>query len=288
MGCPCELTFYTDSDDHAFETKKKAIARVKALDQYYTNYSETSFTAEINRSAGQMSGIHVDDETASLLDYADHCYKQSEGLFDITAGVLRRAWEYQTNTPALPKASYVKELLDMVGWDKIIWNKPTLILPIKGMHIDFGGIVKEYAADSVVTLLKENNIKHGLVDLGGDISIVGPHPDGSPWVIGVRDPRKPNTDIASIRLYGGALASSGDYERCIKIKGKRYGHILNPKTGWPISKVSAVSIAAQHCLVAGSLATISMLMDGKDILKGADIPYVLMNSKGKIIGKNGF
>jgi len=156
------------------------------------------------------------------------------------------------------------------------------------MNIDFGGVVKEYAADTASTILQNNDIHHGLIDLGGDIAVIGPHPDGSPWGIGVCHPNQPETDIAVVRLIKGGLASSGNYERYFEIGGVRYGHILNPKTGWPVQGVSAVSVVAPQCLVAGSLATVSMLHEGEDILNGADVPYLLLDSKTNPIGCKDF
>lgn len=288
MGCPCSIQLYAASKDQALQAKEEAITRINQLDSYYTNYSPDSFTAEINKSAGQIKGTKVDPETKGLLDYAQNCYDQSGGLFDITAGTLRAAWDYQSTTPSIPSKKHLKSLLERVGWDKVTWQNSTLILPIEGMNIDFGGVVKEYAADTASTILQNNAIHHGLVDLGGDIAVIGPHPDGSPWVIGVRHPNQPETDIAIIRLIKGGLASSGNYERYFEINGVRYGHILNPKTGWPVQGVSAVSVVAPQCLVAGSLATISMLHEGEDILKEAEIPYLLLDSNTKAIGHKDF
>tara|TARA_R110002095_G_scaffold216345_1_gene213199 strand:+ start:3048 stop:3965 length:918 start_codon:yes stop_codon:yes gene_type:complete len=284
MGCPCNIQLYAESKDQALQAKEEALSRIEHLDAYYTNYSPDSFTAEINRSAGSSKGIKVDPETASLLDYAQNCYEQSDGLFDITAGTLRAAWDYQSTHPTVPSKKYLNSLLERVGWDKVNWQRSSLSLPIEGMNIDFGGVVKEYAADTASTLCQSNGIKYGLIDLGGDIAVIGPHPDGSPWIIGVRHPHQPETDIAVIRLIKGGLASSGNYERYFEIKGVRYGHILNPKTGWPVQGVSAVSVVAPQCLVAGSLATISMLHEGEDILCEAGIPYLLLDSKAKPIG----
>ncbi len=127
------------------------------------------------------------------------------------------------------------------------------------MELDFGGIVKEYAADRAVSLCWEAGIQHGFVNLGGDIKIIGPRPEQQPWCIGIRHPHFPNTTLKNILLTSGALASSGDYERCIRINNIRYGHVLNPHTGWPVQHLSAVSVVAEFCVLAGSAATIAML-----------------------------
>lgn len=286
MGCSCKLCFYADSPSQAEDVKNTVLNKINFLDKYYTNYSSNSFTAEINRKSGDMHGIIVDPETSFLLNYSQECYYKSDGLFDITAGVLRKAWDYQSANPQVPSQKILKELLNYVGWNKVNWNPPHLILPIKGMHLDLGGVVKEYAADIAASLCLAEGINYGFIDLGGDISVFGPHPDGSPWIIGIKDPLAPNNDIATVKISQGGIASSGDYERYFEINGVRYGHILNPKTGWPSYGVSAVSVISPQCLVAGSLATIAMLSEGEDILKDIGIPYILLDSKADIIGSS--
>jgi thiamine biosynthesis lipoprotein len=137
------------------------------------------------------------------------------------------------------------------------------------MEIDFGGIVKEYAADRAATLCLNAGISHGIVNLGGDIKIIGAHPDGKSWRVGIQHPRDKTKVWKALKLKTGALASSGDYERCMVIDGVRYGHILNPKTGYPVRHLTAVSVIADLCVVAGSAATIAMLKekDGEKWLK---------------------
>ena len=133
------------------------------------------------------------------------------------------------------------------------------------MEIDFGGVVKEYAVDRAANLCYAQGIKHGIVNLGGDIKIIGPRADGSPWRIGIQHPRSKDALLDTLSLYEGALASSGDYERCIMVNGVRYGHVLNPKTGWPVRHLAAVSVVGDFCVVAGSVSTIAMLKEGQGI-----------------------
>jgi thiamine biosynthesis lipoprotein len=127
------------------------------------------------------------------------------------------------------------------------------------MELDLGGIVKEYAADRVATLCRRAGAGSGLVNLGGDIRIIGPRPDAQPWRIGIRDPRRPDGLARTLGLEAGALATSGDYERCMLIGGVRFGHLLDPRTGWPVRHLASVSVVAPHCVVAGSAATIAVL-----------------------------
>ncbi|CAA9890923.1 FAD:protein FMN transferase (fragment) [Candidatus Methylobacter favarea] len=226
----------------------------------------------------------MDDETAGLLNYAAACYEQSGGLFDITSGILRRVWDFKRGV--LPSEGQVRDLLDKVGWDKVRWKPPLLEFPCPGMEIDFGGVVKEYAVDRAAALCWNAGIRHGVINLGGDIKVIGPRADGSPWRIGIRHPRDKEAVLETILLREGALASSGDYERCIMRDGVRYGHVLSPKTGWPVRHLAAVSVVGDFCVVAGSASTIAMLKEegGEAWLKEMNLPHLWVNSRGEAGG----
>jgi thiamine biosynthesis lipoprotein len=284
MGSRCELRLYSSDEMPAWVCARRAIGDVQRLDAKYSSYRTESFVAEVNRAAMAGTAIDVDPETATLLDYAAMCFEQSEGLFDITSGVLREAWDFEC--PALPDPQALHALLARVGWSKLHWRGPTLAFGVAGMALDFGGIVKEYAADRAAVICFEAGFRHGLVDLGGDIRIVGPHPDGAPWTVGIQHPRRPHEVMASIDLAYGAIATSGDYERFIEIDGERYGHILSPRTGMPVRSLAGVSVVADECVVAGSATTIAMLMEGLGPawLAELGLPHVFMDREMRIGG----
>jgi thiamine biosynthesis lipoprotein len=194
---------------------------------------------------------------------------------------LRCAWNFKSGV--LPEPQQVQKLLQHVGWHKLRWRSPHMLeFPEPGLELDFGGIVKEYAADRAATICREHGATHALINLGGDIRIAGPHPDGSPWRVAIRDPRGANGVLKTLELFSGALASSGDYERCIEIDGIRYGHILNPLTGWPVRHMAAVSVAADFCVIAGSAATIGMLLEeqGPEWLQQLGLPHAWVGTDG--------
>lgn len=285
MGCPCEIQLYCDNNRHFYKTKNAVVKELKRLDFYYTNYSQTSFTAKMNQSAGSANGINVDQETAALLDYAEECYKQSDGLFDITAGALRPVWNYHIRPHKLPTPEALEPLMKAVGWEKVEWKKPHLKLPIPGMALDFGGVVKEYAADVAAGICYQHDVHQGFIDMSGDIRIVGPQPDGSPWAIGIKNPKKPSEDLIVVCLSSGSLVTSGNYERCLIVEGKKYSHILNPKTGWPVESFASVTIMGDHCLVAGSAATIASLLPPQEALSWLNelgLPYICVDEEGGI------
>jgi thiamine biosynthesis lipoprotein len=281
MGTPCDIQLYAQTEQKARQAAQIVIKDIERLEQRYSRYKTDSFLSDINRVAASGGDIEVDDETASLLDYALTCYEQSDGLFDITSGLLRQAWTFQAGK--LPDPGIIESLLTRIGWHRVIWRKPMLAFSVPGMEIDFGGVVKEYAVDRAATLCLQHGIKHGVINLGGDIKVIGPRADGSPWRVGIRDPRSRDDILDTLLLYEGAMASSGDYERCIIVDGKRYGHVLNPKTGWPVGFLSAVSVIGDFCVVAGSASTIAMLKesDGVDWLEELSLPYLWVDIHGQ-------
>lgn len=281
MGSPCAIQLYARSEKKAEQAARVVMADVSRLEAKYSRYRADSFLSEINRVAAKGGRIDVDDETAGLLDYAATCYQQSDGLFDITSGILRRAWDFKAGN--IPDQKTIQSLLNRIGWHKIIWQRPNLAFAVPDMEIDFGGVVKEYAVDRAASLCFDAGIRYGLVNLGGDIKIIGPHPDGSPWRIAIRHPRQSGGILQALLLHSGALASSGDYERCIVLDGVRYGHVLNPKTGWPVNYMAAVSVIGEFCVVAGSASTIGMLKGeaGPDWLSSLGLPHLWVNVHGE-------
>jgi len=286
MGSPCEIQLHAPDQAEAEVLAATAIADARRLEAAYSRYREDSLLSAINRVAARGGRVKVDTETAGLLRYADTCYRESGGLFDITSGILRAAWRFAAGaTPTLPDAETIQRLLGRIGWHKLAWNDPWLELP-PGMELDLGGIVKEYAADRLATLCWEAGARHGVVNLGGDIRAIGPRPDGSAWIIGIRHPLDNKALIGNLELTYGAIASSGDYERCLVVEGHRYGHILNPKTGWPTRRMASVTVVGELCMVAGSASTIAMLKEeeGKSWLTELDLPHLWMDVEGHIGG----
>lgn len=287
MGGPCELQLYASNAAAAQRAAAAGEAEVRRLEQKYSRYRDDSVTTTVNRSAGQAGGVVVDDETAALLDYAHTAWEQSGGLFDVTTGVLRRAWDFKAK--AVPTRDAVAAALAHVGWQRVTWTWPRLALPA-GMEVDFGGVVKEYAADRAAHVLAAHGQRHGLVELGGDIALVGPHPDGAPWHVGIRHPRENETALATVDLAAGAIATSGDYERFFEHDGVRYCHILDARTGWPAQGLSSVSVLADQCLVAGTASTVAMLMgpeDGPAWLASLGLPYLCVDAHGRVSGALG-
>jgi thiamine biosynthesis lipoprotein len=257
MGGPARLRMDCADQQQAQRAIAAATSDVQRLEKKYSRYLETSVTSRINRRAGTGQAVEIDEETASLLSYANTVWQHSDGMFDLTSGILRKAWDFKSNR--IPQQQELDKLLPCIGWDNVEWDQQRIHLPIEGMELDFGGCVKEYACDSVVNVLLRLGVQHALIDLAGDMAATGPQQNGEAWLIGIQRPEEKNHAIADIELTRGGLASSGNYARRMTVEGRHFGHILNPGTGWPIEGLAAVSVMAEQCLVAGSAATIAML-----------------------------
>lgn len=288
MGSPCRFHLDCDDDNAALVAIAAAEAEVRRLERKYSRYLDDSLTSEINRHAGSDEAIVIDAETAGLLRYAQTLWEESGGLFDLTSGVLRRAWDFRLGRR--PRPAQLARVLPLVGWERVQWDADSIRLPSAGMEIDFGGCVKEYAADAAAAMLAGAGIEWALVDLGGDMATTGAQAGGRPWRIGIRHPDTTGNAVATLGLSGGALASSGNYERCVWIDGRRYGHILDPRNGWPVAGLAAVSVTASQCLVAGSAATLAMLKPVPEALawlQALGLPWLAVESRGAVHGPLG-
>lgn len=270
MASKCEILLDTDDRLLAQKLAQTAFREAKRIEQKYSRYLKDNIVSRINNSHGRS--VALDAETLQLFSFADKLYQLSAGLFDITSGVLRKAWRFDGSNilpdqkeidSILPNIGWKKVGWKKVGWEKVGWEKPTvteseIILPA-GMQIDLGGIGKEYAVDKTLAIICELTSIPVLVNYGGDIATNGTSHPQKFWTVGIESIDEDNPH-QTLRLKSGALATSGDQHRCIVKDGKRYGHILNPRTGWPIENAPrSITVAANTCVEAGTLSTLAML-----------------------------
>lgn len=256
MASPCQVL--VDSDDRPLAERLTRIARREALriEAKFSRYRTDNVIHRINSAGGRT--LEVDAETGNLLDYAARCFALSDGRFDVTSGVLREVWRFD-GSDNVPAPVAVAAVAARVGWQRVQWQRPLLTLPA-GMEIDLGGIGKEYAVDRTAQLLAQYTDAGLVVNYGGDLATTGPRRDGSAWQVAVEDPCYGGQGERRIAIHRGAVATSGDARRFLLKDGKRYGHILDPRTGWPVPDApSSITVAADSCLEAGMLATFAIL-----------------------------
>jgi FAD:protein FMN transferase len=281
MACGCEVVLAAEHEAQAQQWAWKAVAEVQRIEAKYSRYRDDSVVSRINAAAG-TGLVTCDDETLSLLQYAATLHQASGGLFDITAGVLRRAWNFRV--PRVPGADELAPLLECVDFAAVEIDGHHVGLRRAGMELDFGGFGKEYAADRAGALLAELGVQHGYVNLGGDMRFIGPKPDGSPWRIGIQHPRRAEALVATLPVERGGLATSGDYERYFDLDGRRYCHLLNPRTGMPVTHWQSISVLAPLAVAAGHCTTIAMLMEGEALafLEATGVPYLAVDAHGQL------
>jgi FAD:protein FMN transferase len=274
MASCCEVLVHTSNREHALELGNVIAREAWRVEQKYSRYRDDSVLAWIHRSRGHE--ISVDTETASLLDFAAHCYELSDGRFDITSGVLRRAWRFD-GSDRVPDKATVERLLPLIGFDKLRWKSPKLLLPLD-MELDFGGIGKEYAVDRAYDLAVAHRSDPFLINFGGDLRSNRPPPH-TPWQVGIERPDTEREAALVLTLERGALATSGDSRRFLLKGSIRYSHILDPHSGWPVPNAPrSVTVAASSCTEAGLLATLAMLRgaEARNFLEAQQVQHWIL------------
>ena len=255
MASPCEVHVADASRAIAERVLAAVAAEALRIERKWSRYRTDNVVHEINTAEGRA--VAVDSETARLLDYAASLYELSDGRFDITSGVLREAWRFD-GSDRVPSRAAVDALRAKVGWRRVRWRRPEIALE-PGMQIDFGGIGKEYAVDRAAALAAPL-WDRCLLNFGGDLLATGPSSSARPWRVGIEALADPGRAAKEIELGRGALATSGDARRFLMKDGKRLGHILDPRTGWPVEGAPrSVTVAASTCTEAGMLATFALL-----------------------------
>ncbi len=293
------ITAVSDSSDRAEMAIDKAFSEIEKIDKLVNFFSDKSEVSEINKNAGQKP-VTVSHEIFDVLERAIYASEKTDGAFDVTIGPEISLWDFHNKIK--PENKAIKKRLPLVNYKALILNKeiPSVYLKKKGMLIDPGGMAKGYAADRAVEVMKKNGIKSGLVAIAGDIKTFGIKPDGKPWKIGIRNPRAipPRPSLlkggeggfsdeimATIEMTDMAISTSGDYERYFIIEGKRYHHILNPKTGYPAEECRSVSIIAKDGSVTDPFSTGIFILGaekGIKLLEEMGIDGIIVDKNGKI------
>lgn len=285
MGGPARLVL---NSKHGQQLDLENIAKqvrtlLEALEARYSRYRAESIVSVINQRAGSGIFTEVDPETQALLDLAGRLWGTSGGLFDITSGPLRQAWDFRAGGGADP--AQIELTLPLVGWEQVEWRGSSIHLPTPGVEIDLGGLAKEYAVDSAISLMRNLKVTSAMIELAGDVATIGDN-NNTPWRVGIQDPEGTGS-LCAVQLSNAAIATSGNYARRIDFEGKQYGHLLNPKTGWPVEGPTSVSVLDSHCLTAGAVATVACLHSEKDArawLEHAALPWLMVSSTGKRSG----
>jgi len=256
LGTTCEVQYARANDSGARAFELEVRNWVAAFEAKYSRFRPDSLVSRINAAAGR-DWVEVDAEMDGFLDLCGSLHALSGGTLDVTALPLLRLWDYKASNPRLPTPDEIAAARALVGWSKVERSQGKVRLPLAGMAIDFGGGGKEYAVDVVAQIARRHGLPQVLVDFGHDIAAVGAAPGKPAWHVGLEDPVRPGTNCwGSIGARDCGVACSGDYLRGFTVNGKRYGHIIDPRTGWPVANgTRQVTVVARSCLQAGVLST---------------------------------
>ena len=271
MASPCEVLIETDDAELASKITDIVAKEAWRIEQKFSRYRNDNILYQIHHANGKK--VEVDEEFTLLLNFAQQCYELIEGLFDITSGVLRRIWTFDCSDK-IPTHKQSKALLEHIGWHKITWEPPFITVP-RGMEIDLGGLGKEYAVDKAGELTKKTTHQPVLINFGGDLLATKPPLSRDAWHVGIESIGGSNK-TGIIKIKSGGIATSGDEKRYLERKGKRYSHVLNPRTARSVSNAPrSVTVASPSCIEAGFLSTLAMLQgkEAKSFLQTQDVLF---------------
>lgn len=271
MGSIFEFFVVENDSAHAQQLFQSVIAEIERIEDLISEWRPHTQISEVNRQAG-ICPVRVDKEVFDLTRRAIEYSQMSDGAFDISIAGLNRIWVFDGSMEQLPAQEVIRKSVQHVGYQHIILDSTnsTIFLEKKGMKIGFGSIGKGYAADKGRELLQSIGVKGGIVNASGDVAAWGTQPKNQPWKVGIRNPFKPHKMLRILSLKNGSVTTSGSYEKFAEINGRRYSHIIDPKTGWPSTGLTSVSVWGPSAEFANFLSTSIMVLgkkEGKALLK---------------------
>ena len=264
MSTICRVNFQAQNAGLAQRFQQEVLEWVGWFEARYSRFIRDSLISQINDAAGR-EWVDVDSETDALFNFCQDMVFFTRGVFDPTSLPLIRLWNWKAKPPVVPSDSAIRAAQELVGWNKVQRRKGAIFLPREGMSIDLGGIGKEFAVDRVLVMGLERGITNIMVDFGQDVRVHGQPPERGAWHIGLQDPVHQNRCWTGVAVSNHAVATSGDGVRHFIHEGRRYGHILDPRTGHPVNNGAlSVSVIAPHCTFAGVLYTAAFVLGAKE------------------------
>lgn len=266
---------------------KEALKQMAIIDEVANVYSSESEMTKLNEAAG-VHPINLSEDGYNLLYRALEIADMTEGLFDPTIGPLVKLWAEAKETMTLPRSIEIAKALKLVNYKNVILDSTnkSAFLPYSGMSVDLGSITKGYAVEQAVNILKEADITSAIVRAGGNVYTIGKKPDGSAWQVGIRNPLELDNVIGYVQLQDNVMDTSGDYEQYFELDGKRYTHIIDPRTGYPVEGTSSSTVVTDSPSLADALST-SLFILGEDEDKTlfdnfSNVQWLIVSNEGKI------
>ena len=268
MGTRFELTAISNNQDTAEFSLNQGISEIQRIEQLISSWSETSQTSLINQNAG-VKPVEVFRELYDLIKRSIMISELSNGAFDITFASVGQHWKFDGSMKAPPEDDVIKASIDKVNYKNITLNDKnfTVLLEEKGMKIGFGGIGKGYAAERAKAVMKDNGAISGVVNAAGDISTWGTKLDGTPWEAAISMPDESRKILGWLTIGEGSVVTSGSYEKYFMNNGKRYSHIIDPRTGYPSTGIKSATIICNNAELGDALATTLFVLGEKESIE---------------------
>ncbi len=287
MGSRFDITVVANDSIQANKYIDTAVAEISRIEKLISSWDANSQTSEINRNAG-IKPVKVDKELFDLIERAIGISKLTDGAFDISYASMDRIWKFDGSMTKMPSKEEITASVEKVGYQNIVLDKmnSTIFLKLEGMKIGFGAIGKGYAADMAKNLLISKGVPSGIINASGDMNTWGKQPNGNEWKVAITNPMDKNKVFALLPITNGAVVTSGNYEKYVNFNGKRYTHIIDPRTGYPSTGIISVTVFAPKAELADALAT-SVFVMGKEagldrINQLPKIECIIIDDKGNI------
>ncbi len=287
MGSRFDITVVANSEQEGNKYIDIAVAEIQRIEKIISSWDKNSETSQINQYAG-IKPVVVSQELYNLIDRAIKISQLTHGAFDISYASMDRIWKFDGSMKQMPTAEAIKKSVEKVGYKNIILTPEdtSVFLRLKGMRIGFGAIGKGYAADKAKKLLQEQGVVGGIINASGDLNAWGTQANGKNWMVAITNPLNKKKAFSWLPVINSAVVTSGNYEKYVEFNGKRYTHIIDPRTGYPVSGLSSVTIFTKSAELADALATSVFVMGvetGLDFINQLkDIDCIIVDSNNKI------
>ena len=292
MGTRFEITVVAPNEEIGYLDIDEAVSEIERIEKMISSWDEASETSKINKNAG-IQPVKVSPELFSLIERAIKISEITDGAFDITYASMDNIWKFDGSMDRMPSEKEIQKSIAKIGYKKIILNPDdqTVLLSEPGMRIGFGAIGKGYAADKAKELLTSKQVKGGIINASGDLTTWGTKVTGEKWLVGIANPLSKDKVFSWLPVVESSVATSGNYEKYITLNGKKYSHIIDPRTGYPTTGINSVSVFAKHAELCDALATAVFIM-GKDtgihMINQIDgVEVVVVDSDNKIHKSSG-
>lgn len=292
MGSRFEITVVSTNEELGHINIEEAVAEISRIERLISAWNPDSETSLINKNAG-LKPVKVSMELFNLIERAKQVSYLTDGAFDISYSSLDKVWTFDGSMKTIPTEEQIKKSVEKIGHEKIILNKQnqTVFLKEEGMKISFGAMGKGYAADKAKSLLISKQVIAGIINAGGDLTTWGTKASGEKWLIGIANPLNKDRIFSWLPIVESSVATSGNYERFVTFEGKRYSHIIDPRSGYPSTGINSVSVFAKSAELSDALATAVFIMGSETglslINQLAETEVIIVDSENKMHKSDG-